>query len=113
MLEDCDMPGETLNTTFSHVRTCVFTLALCAGICNAHSSDVIATAELSGGGGSHFIGNSVQLFLRSGGVTNGGTASVFDSFAFTPDQVGQVFSLDQSVDPDFNLFTSRLRNGVN
>src|SRR5205807_840551 len=38
---------------------------------------------------------------------------VFDSFAFTPDQIAQVFSLDQSVDPDFNLFTSRLRNGVN
>src|SRR6266581_2193641 len=108
------MPGEILKATLHQVRSaCALTLALCAGIFNAHSSDVIATAELSGGGGGHFIGSSVQLFVRNGGVTNGSTATVFDSFVLTPDEVGQVFSLDQSVDPDFNLFTSRLTNGVN
>jgi hypothetical protein len=87
-------------------------LAICAGILDAHSSDVIATAELSAGG-SPVLTNSIQLFVRNGGVTNGGTASVFDSFFFTQNQAGQVFSVDQSVDPDFNLFTSRLMNGFN
>ena len=107
------MPNEIPGATLSITRCAwILALALFGGILNARASDVIATAELSRGG-SPVNTNSVQLFVRNGGATNGGTATVFDSFFFTQDQVGQVFSLDQSVDPDFNLFISRLVNGFN
>jgi hypothetical protein len=91
---------------------CWIAIVLGSGVLCARS-DLVATAELNGGGGSHFIGTSVQLYVSNGGATNGGTAAVFDALSFTSVNLGQVFSLDQTVDPQFNLFVSRLTNGFN
>src|SRR4051812_20244880 len=108
------MHVEILKPRFFHLQTiCTFIASLGAGIIIAHGSGVIATANLTGGGGSSVVANSAQIFVSSGGPTNGGNATIFDSFFFTTNQVGQVFSLDQSVDPSFNLFISRLTNGTN
>jgi hypothetical protein len=58
-------------------------------------ADVLATAGWTGGGGTHSIRSSVQIYLSNGGATNGGAATIFDSFSFTASQSGQTFSLDQ------------------
>src|ERR1051325_11049531 len=108
------MPDETISATFSRTYAAfMYIVTLCAGVATAHCSGVIATAELAGGVGSGVITNSGLVFVSNGGATNGGTAAIFDSFFFMRSQVGQVFSVDQSVDPQVNLFTSRLTNGFN
>jgi len=112
-VENRHMMGGLLRTTGYARGVCAVAVVLCVGNANVRSADIIATAEISGGGGSHFIGNSVQLYVSNGGATNGGGAAIFDSFTFTAAQLGQTFSVDQTVDAQFSAFVSRLTNGFN
>lgn len=100
-----------------YLRSTLFlTMLLLAALCRAQTNPptgVLAAARILGSGaGCNDVVDSIRFTFGYWLGVSGPTHGVFDQFLLTTNDVGKVFTIARSDDPDFAFLESTLTNGI-